>query len=86
MEELKANHEAELNAVKDKLRRLKTSSDASTSDQLTRLETELEEQWRTKSERMVQQSDDKWKRKFRDLEVGNLLFPHFIVLVDKMYV
>lgn len=73
MEELKASHEAELNAIKDRLRKQKTSSDASTSDQLSRLEAELEEQWKTKSERMAQQTEDKWKRKYRDLEVRRIL-------------
>ena len=74
MEELKASHESELSGIRERLRKQKTSFDASASDQLSQLESELDEQWKTKSERMVQQTDDKWKRKYRDVEVQSVAF------------
>ena len=74
MEELKANHETELQSVKNRYRKEKSSANAAISDQLSTLEKELEEQWTTKSERMVLQAEDKWRRKYRDLEVRIVYF------------
>lgn len=69
MEELKSQYEGEIQSLKNRYRKEKTSSDSAISDQLNQLEQELNEQWRVKSERMVQQTEERWKRKNQDLEV-----------------
>lgn len=68
MEELKQSHEVELNQLRDRHRKEKTSTNVAASDQLTQLEKELEEQWRAKCERQVSQTEDRWRRKNRDLQ------------------
>ena len=67
MEELKQAHEVEVNQLRDKHRKEKTSTSVAASDQLALLEKELEEQWRTKCERQVSQTEDRWRRKNQDL-------------------
>ena len=69
MEELKSQYEGEIQSLKTRYRKEKTSTDSAISDQLNQLEQELNEQWRVKSERMVQQTEERWKRKNQDLEV-----------------
>ena len=74
MEELKSNHETEIQSLKERYRKDKTSSNAALSDQLSQLEQELQEQWKTKSERMVQQTEERWQRKNQDLQVSHYIF------------
>ena len=74
MEELKTNHETEIQSLKERYRKDKTSSNAALSDQLSQLEQELQEQWKVKSERMVQQTEERWQRKNQDLQVSQYIF------------
>ena len=74
MEELKTNHETEIQSLKERYRKEKTSSNAALSDQLSQLEQELQEQWKVKSERMVQQTEERWQRKNQDLQVSCYIF------------
>lgn len=74
MEELKTNHETEIQSLKERYRKEKTSSNAALSDQLSQLEQELQEQWKVKSERMVQQTEERWQRKNQDLQVSHYIF------------
>lgn len=62
-EEQKTAHEAEMAALRDKLRKEKTNASTSATEQLAQLERELEEQWRGRAERQVSSAEERWRRK-----------------------
>ena len=72
MEELKAGHESEVQTLKDRIRKEKSTSSAALSEQLSELEKDMEEQWKVKTERLVHQTEEKWRRKYSDLQVSKM--------------
>lgn len=63
MEELKTAHEAEMAALRDKMRKEKNVASTTTSEQLAQLERELEEQWKGRADRQVSTVEERWRRK-----------------------
>ena len=76
MEELKAGHESEVQALKDRIRKEKSTSNAALSEQLRELEKDMEEQWKVKTERSVHQMEEKWRRKYSDLQVSKIYYQY----------
>lgn len=68
VEELKQNHEGELNQLKERLRKEKHSSSTAISEQISQVERDLEDQWRTRSDRLVTQAEERARRKYSDLQ------------------
>lgn len=66
MEELKTAHEAEMVALRDKMRKEKNVASTTTSEQLAQLERELEEQWKSRADRQVSTVEERWKRKLEE--------------------
>lgn len=66
MEELKTTHEAEMAALRDKMRKEKNVASTATSEQLAQLERELEEQWKSRAERQVSSVEERWRRKLEE--------------------
>ena len=66
-EELKTAHEAEMAAVRDKMRREKNVASTVTSEQLSQLERELEDQWKSRLERQVSSVEERWRRKMGEV-------------------
>ena len=67
-EELKTAHEAEMTALRDKMRQQKNVASTATSEQLAQLERELEEQWRGRAERQVTSVEERWRRKMEEVK------------------
>ena len=66
-EELKTAHEAEMAAVRDKMRREKNVASTVTSEQLSQLERELEDQWKSRLERQVSSVEERWRKKMGEV-------------------
>ena len=62
LDDLKRQHENEIENLKSKIRKMKSSTDAATEAQVSEIENELNEQWQKKCDRLVAASNDKHQR------------------------
>ncbi|XP_052221939.1 FK506-binding protein 15-like isoform X2 [Dreissena polymorpha] len=65
MEDLKANLEAEIQSLKEKLRKQKTSANVASQQQISQLEEEIHADWQRKCEQMVEAASEKHTRALR---------------------
>ncbi|OWF43709.1 FK506-binding protein 15-like [Mizuhopecten yessoensis] len=62
MEESKLQFEQEIQTLREKLRRQKTSTDAAKAEQVSKLEEEIGEEWKAKSEKQLAAAQDRHAR------------------------
>ncbi|CAH1787108.1 unnamed protein product, partial [Owenia fusiformis] len=67
LEELKAQHEVEVQDLKEKLRKQRSSTDVATAEQVSQVEAEITKEWKEKSERQLLAAEEKHKRAQADL-------------------
>ncbi|XP_078605100.1 FK506-binding protein 15-like isoform X1 [Branchiostoma floridae x Branchiostoma japonicum] len=68
MEEIKRQHEEEVEDLRSKLRKQRASTDAVTAEQVAAVEQEIETQWKDKCDRLVAQTQDKHRRQMEELQ------------------
>ncbi|XP_066295589.1 FK506-binding protein 15-like isoform X3 [Branchiostoma lanceolatum] len=68
MDEIKRQHEEEVEDLRSKLRKHRASTDAVTAEQVAAVEQEIETQWKDKCDRLVAQTQDKHRRQMEELQ------------------
>ncbi|XP_053379992.1 FK506-binding protein 15-like isoform X2 [Mercenaria mercenaria] len=67
MEDVKANFEAEIQSLKEKLRKQKTSVNAASQEQISQLEEEINKDWQGKSDRLLAVAAEKHNRALQNI-------------------
>ncbi|XP_078685814.1 FK506-binding protein 15-like isoform X2 [Branchiostoma floridae x Branchiostoma belcheri] len=68
MDEVKRQHEEEVEDLRSKLRKQRASTDAVTAEQVAAVEKEIETQWKDKCDRLVAQTQDKHRRQTEEIQ------------------
>ncbi|XP_041368695.1 FK506-binding protein 15-like isoform X3 [Gigantopelta aegis] len=68
MEDMKMNLESEVQSLRDRLRKQKTSVDVATADKVAKLEEDIAQEWQEKCDKLLKSAEEKHSRVVRDVE------------------